>query len=243
MKNTNYNKLKYLKKKNIKIKSLKQFNYQCTTLFNLDIKNKSILEIGCGDGRFSLWASINGAKKIVCLEPEMHGSTQNSTKFIKNSIKILKLKNVKFIENTIQKYDNRNEKFDIIVLKNSINHLNEKKCIILQKNNEAKTIYIKLLKKIATMMKINGKIIITDCSRYNFFNTIGIKNIFSPSIEWHKHQTPNIWIELLLKAGFNNAKISWTVPYPIRHLKFILDNRFASYFIVSHFKLEMKYNN
>lgn len=47
---------------------------------NIDFRNKTLIDIGGGNGLFSFYAALNGAKKVVVMEPEFDGSTSGVIK-------------------------------------------------------------------------------------------------------------------------------------------------------------------
>ena len=99
-------------------------------LNDLNLKGKNVLDIGGGYGLLSLYASACGAKMVKCLEPEGDGSTgfiSTSFKQLKNELNFM---DVEMISETLQNYESE-EKYDIIFLNNSINHLDEEACINL----------------------------------------------------------------------------------------------------------------
>ncbi len=124
---------------------------------------------------------------------------------------------------------------------NSINHLNEKSCISLLEDQRARQVYSKLFAKIASGMKSKGQLIVEDVSRDNFWPLIGRQNPFGKEIEWHKHQSPEMWLSLLGPVGFSKTSLSWYRFFPLRHFGVLLANRFVQYFILSHFRLLMNY--
>lgn len=209
-----------------------------------DFKGKTMLDIGGGVGIFSFYAAVQGARFVICLEPEKEGSTKRiTTKFNKLADK-LGMQNVTLIDSTIQDFD-YDEQFDIILLHHSINHLDENACINLQNSESARQTYKAIFRKIGMLSKKGGRIIITDCSRYNFFSFLGVKNPLAPTIEWHKHQSPYYWAKMLCEVGFENSRVRWTSPSLLGMLgRFLLSNRVASFFLNSHFCLTMeKYDN
>ena len=207
---------------------------------DINFKGKTMLDIGGGAGIFSFYAAVQGARFVICLEPEEEGSTKRITaKFNKLADK-LDMQNVTLIDSTIQDFD-YDEQFDIILLHNSINHLDENACINLQNSESARQTYKVLFRKIGKLSKARGRIIITDCSRYNFFSFLGVKNPFAPTIGWHKHQSPQYWAKMLCEAGFKNPKLKWTSFDQFRTPgRFLLGNRVASFFLHSHFCLTME---
>ena len=63
--------------------------FQMDTFFKgIDLQNKCILDVGGGNGLFSFYAACRGAKKVVCLEPEVDGSVAG---MIDNFLKIKSL--------------------------------------------------------------------------------------------------------------------------------------------------------
>lgn len=203
--------------------------------------NKQMLDIGAGRGMFSFYAACKGAK-IVSIEPEAEGSTHDSINKFKKIQSALGLTEVIQLEKTtFQNYNSSNKKFDIILLHGAINHLDETACINLQHDNNAIEKYNKIFEKIYNLANKRAELIITDCSKYNFFAKLNITNPFDPNIEWHKHQPPEYWSKLLLDPGFVNPKIRYTTPPMLYSIgKLLLSNKIASYFTWSSFCLTME---
>lgn len=208
---------------------------------DISFADKTVLEIGGGSGLLSLYAASKGAKNVICLEPELAGSTCGSSKKFDHVKKELKLDNVVLENNTFQGYDFSNHRFDIVLSYDSINHLNEKACENLSKSREAQSAYISILKQISEICVPGANLIIADCSRYNVFSCLGINNPFVPTIEWHKHQSPFLWIKMLKSVGFCNPIIRWRTYNKLGFIgKRVLANAFVSFFLSSHFLLKMK---
>lgn len=158
----------------------------------------------------------------------------------------LPLTNVNLEQVSIQDWTPKNSTFDIILLHNSINHLDEEACINLLKDDNAKNKYRKIFNKLSKLSNPGAKLIVTDCSRYNFFATIGVRNPFAKSIEWHKHQAPEFWASMLQEVSFGNHRIRWTPVFifgasPLGRLgKWITSRRCVSFFLISLFILTME---
>ena len=208
---------------------------------NLDLSGKRVLEIGCGKGLFSFWASLSGASKVTGLEPLEEGSFDSSeiyTEF-KKIVDTLELENIDMLPTTIQDYQKQNEYYDIVLSVASINHLDEDSCTKINESRVAREIYIRIFSDIADRMKPGAKLIILDCSSKNFFADMGLINPFGKSIEWFKHQTPDFWSELLTECGFSKPKITWPSGRFLRYLGIYKRNKILSYFTDSYFRLEM----
>jgi SAM-dependent methyltransferase len=216
--------------------------FHLDTIFKgIDFRNKRFLDIGGGYGIHSFYAGCKGAKEVLCIEPEFEGSSSKTIEKYRYLNNILKLKNVRLETKTIQDFEPSDTKFDIILLHNSINHLNEYACINLLKEDSSKSIYISIFSKISLLSNNGAKIIICDCSRYNFYAMLKIINPFVRTIEWHKHQSPETWISLLKEVGFIKPKIKWTSFNTLRFVgRIFIGNRIMSYFLNSHFCLRME---
>ncbi len=193
----------------------------------IDLKGKNVLDVGSGNGWISVYVFMNGAKRVIGLEPMETGIREIC----------LGSDSVSIVPSTIQEY-NAQETFDLIVLHDSINHLNEEACIKL-KETRSQVIYYMIFNRLFNMLNRGGKIVIADASSSSFFADLGWPNPFDRTIEWHKHQKPELWAKLLSDCGFIHPKISWLTPKKLMFLDRILSNRIASYFLVSHFRLVM----
>ena len=206
----------------------------------VDFKDKSMLDIGGGNGIYSFYAAISGAKEVICLEPELEGSAEKQNEQRKMLKSSLRVENLKFESCTFQQYEPASKIFDIILMHNSINHLEEESCLTLENNENSRSIYRYLFKKLSEISKPGTVLIICDCSRVNFWNTLGLKNPFLRTIEWNKHQTPELWISLLKEVDFYNPEINWTSFNSFRYPgKILLGNKVMSYLTLSHFCLKM----
>lgn len=221
---------------------LGDLKYYLKELFRgVAFRGKTMLDIGSGVGIYSSFAAYAGAKRVVCLEPEDDGGRDDAIKKATALANALALKQILICSKRIQDFDSRDENFDIILLHASINHLDENACINLRNNKDSVKKYLEIFKKIYKLSNKGARIIITDCSRYNFFALLNIKNPFAKNITWQKHQSPYLWAELLQKAGFVNPKIYWISPSKLGKLgKVLLDNRIISYFINSKFCLTLE---
>ncbi len=220
--------------------SVKRLEFHLNFLFKeINFKDKNVLDIGGGVGLHSIYAACMGARKVICLEPELEGSSGGLNEKFSSINSELDLKNAYFIQETFQEYE-PSDIFDVVILHNSINHLNENACIKLKKDKSAQEEYKKYFRKLFQMTQSGSKVIICDCTDKNFFNLVGLKNPFAPTIEWEKHQSPKVWVNLLEECGFKKEKIKWSSFNILGKFgNLILGNKFFSYFLCSHFCLFM----
>lgn len=207
---------------------------------NFAFKGKRVLDVGGGRGILALWAAASGAQLAVCLEPEADGGASDmNTSFekLRNSIEI-GAERVVLMSTTFQEFSSA-EKFDIIILSNSINHLNEPATVKLTSDQCCWDEYLSYFRKMSNLLNAGGRVILTDCDKSNFFSDLGLKSPFMPEIEWEKHQSPKTWRSIMKEAGFHDLTIDWSTPNRLGALgRWALSNRFVAYLLLSHFKLE-----
>ena len=206
----------------------------------VDLNDKRMLDIGGGEGTHSFYAACTGARRVVCLEPEVEGSNTKMTDTFRRFQEQIPVTGVTLDTNTIQDFSTDTEQFDVVLLHNSINHLDEEACIKLHEDQSAGDSYRGVLSHIGDLCAPNATLIVCDCSPDNFFARVGMRNPFAPAIEWHKHQSPELWADLLGDVGFRDPRIRWTPLNRLRDAgKPFTGNRLAAFFLASHFCLKM----
>ena len=78
--------------------------------------DKTVLDVGAGQGFASFHAACCGAKKVVAIEPETAGATEGSSREMDNIAKRLGLTNFEFQGATFQQFEAAPESFDVILL-------------------------------------------------------------------------------------------------------------------------------
>ena len=208
---------------------------------NILFEDKLILDIGGGSGILSYYAVLKGASHAICVDPFGDGSSLSQGGILSELNSVTGLSNVEFMPVPFNSFDPKNVMFDIVMLHNSINHLDEKACIELQNSSTARTKYSKIFSRIKNMLKPGGEILICDCSSRNIFPKFRLHNFFAPNIDWEKHQPPEKWIEILKDEGFVEPVIRWNSPKTLGAIgNLFLGNKVMSYFLASHFCLRMK---
>lgn len=207
----------------------------------VDFSGKRMLDIGAGIGLCSFYGAALGASEVIALEPEAEGSTSGVNNTFADMSANLKLSQVRLMPITFQEFDPGDDKFDVVLLHDSINHLDEPACMNLRRDPSAVESYHQLFAKLAGMTASGGKLIITDASNWNFFAILGMKNPFSPTIEWQKHQSPTLWAGLLSKVGFHSPRVRWATFNRLGSGgRALLGNKTAAFFLQSRFCLTME---
>ena len=222
--------------------SKEKLRFNLENLFmGIDLIGKRVLDIGSGLGLHSFYAGCKGAGSVICLEPAIAGSSEFAIEKFQMLQDRLGLKQVTLQTITFQEFKPEGELFDLVLSHYSINHLDESACITLRENKESQKKYKEIAIKLNSIMKSGAIIIVCDCSSQNFYSHLGIKNPFAPTITWHLHHPPQVWVNILASAGFADPKINWTSFGEFRKIgKLLFGYKPISYFLNSHFCLRMK---
>lgn len=205
------------------------------TFVELPIAGRSVLDVGCGSGLLSFAAASAGSSKVVALEPELDGCTSGFNRQFEEAAQRLALDNVELHRTTLQDFDAKGATFDIIAMYNTINHLDEEACISYRKSPAARQAFREIFGKIFDLLNPGGTLVAADCSNRNVFGDLGLTNPLAKTIEWEKHQAPDVWIAGLLEVGFQNPRIWWNPLFSLGPARALFRNRLAAYFTNSHF--------
>jgi hypothetical protein len=94
-------------------------------------------------------------------------------------------------------------------MNNSINHLEEDATIAMLEDPLSYERVKKALTNVVNLSKDHGIIIASDCGRKNISSIFGIKNPCAPTIEWHKHQEPHVWVEMFNEIASFKPTTKW----------------------------------
>lgn len=135
----------------------------------LDFSGKHILDIGAGEGLYSCCVSALGAERLVALEPELKGSSNDAIVTFRRRLKDLNLQNLEFYSMTMQEFTAPAESFDIICMLASVNHLDETNVRTLHKDEKGRATYRQLLRPLFKWLKPGGALVVSDSSRVHAF--------------------------------------------------------------------------
>jgi SAM-dependent methyltransferase len=204
----------------------------------IPLNGKRVLEVGCGSGAWALWAGINGARYVMGIEPEADGSRSQVLDRFQQSIRALGLEERVFAADyLLHDLPADTEKFDVIVMYNVINHLDEDAVVKMHRDRTAFDRYVSAVCDLKERVAPGGWVIVADCTRDNFWPWIGMKSPLAPNIEWDKHQHPEVWKRVFESAGFQTQDLRWS---PLQPFMRTTGNRLVQYFTASHFVLRFR---
>lgn len=203
--------------KQVGFRSLKRYRNRAGSLFKgISLEGIRMLDVGCGSGTLALWAAIHNAEFVLGIEPETEGSTSGTLQEFQNIIDTLNLNDRVEAKNIfMQNLPQPEKSFDIIMMYNVINHIDEDAVQILHFDPKAQSTYQQLLTPLHDLLAPDGWLIIADCGRKNFWNTLGKNSPLAPSIEWEKHQQPKTWIKLFNQIGFRLHDVRCRISIPL----------------------------
>lgn len=208
----------------------------------VDLEDRTLLDVGCGAGHVGFWAAAHGARRVVGLEPEVEGSSAGVQESFRRIARAVGVEDsVELVTARLQDCNLANERFDVVLLAASINHLDEEACMRLHEDEQARAAYRKYLRLLANVAAPGAVLIVTDCDRRNLFARLRVRNPLAPTIEWEKHQPPDLWARLLSDVGFEDPTVSWMTLNTLRGPgQAILGNRACAYLTTSVFRLAMR---
>jgi SAM-dependent methyltransferase len=216
-----------------------RYRFRGNFLFEgISLTGARVLEVGCGAGAWAIWAALEGAAKVVGIEPEAKGSDERGLARFRGNIAALGLQDV--IEargSTLQELPVSGDSFDVVIMYNVINHLDENAVVSLHHDSSAFERYVTLLRKLRRLMNSAGWLVVADCGRDNIWPRLRLPSPFMPLIEWQKHQNPETWINVFEQAGFRIFDLRWSPLHPFPKLT---GNRFVEYLTCSHFVLRFR---
>jgi SAM-dependent methyltransferase len=210
-------------------------------LGDVDFGGRRVLDVGGGIGECSFYAAARGAREAVCIEPEAEGSTRGvQATFRRVADALGEGKRVRMAPTTFQAYEPDGAPFDVIVMHNSIHHLDESAVGALGADPEADEAYHRILSRLRTLAAPGATLVVADASRRNLYPLLGLRNPFLPQINYSHHPTAETWRRLLTDVGFVQPRVRWLAPRRFGAVGAALcSNAVAAFLLTSHFRLTM----
>jgi SAM-dependent methyltransferase len=204
------------------------------------LEGRTVLDIGAGDGAIGFYARAAGAASVVSLDPVGDGCNPGQNERFAALASRLRDPDMRLLPVRLQDFDAGGRTFDVLLLHNSINHLDEAACVALRRDPDARARYEAIGARLSRLARSGGALVVTDCSPHNLFVLLGLTHPLLPRIEWHKHQAPALWAGILARAGFGRARVRRRSPSALRRPgRILLGNALASFCIDSQFCLTM----
>jgi SAM-dependent methyltransferase len=209
---------------------------------DVPLQGARVLDIGGGVGVFSFYAAAAGAREVLCLEPEGQGGSIGMNEQFHRLQRLTGFHNVRLEHAMLQTFEPTPASFDVVLLHNSVNHLDEAMVPLLRRDaaagEDARDVYRWLFRRLADALVPAGHLVLTDCARDNLFPRLGLRHPLLPQIEWDKHQNPAVWWTLLRQTGFERRSERWSSFNRLGALGWmLLANRAGAFFFTGHFRL------
>jgi 2-polyprenyl-3-methyl-5-hydroxy-6-metoxy-1,4-benzoquinol methylase len=228
--------------KGIGYKTPQRYRSRCEFVFkDVPLAGKRVLDVGSGPGSLTLWAALSGAESVVALEPEAEGSVAASISTLQALSSKVGLDDVVKLEVAYLQDASllRQGPFDVAVLYDVINHLDEAAVPLLPAEDAVKS-YVSILGHLRRVLAPGAVVVVADCGRHNLWNQLGMRSPVAPTIEWHKHQQPEVWVEVFRRAGFEFFDLRWSPIHPFGSISSL---RAVQYAFSSHFVLRFRVSN
>ena len=209
----------------------------------VDIRGQRLLDVGGGTGLASFWAVMQGgAAEALVLEPVMEGSDPEvPRRFEAMDAALGQPGRVRFQPIVLEDLDPAEGTFDTVLLHQSINHIGEAYVADLPVNLAGQQHYHAFFDVLAERTAPGGTLIVMDSSNRNFFDDLGRRSPFVPTVEFRIHQPPKQWSGMLAQHGFEQVRITWLTRREAGRVgTVLLRNRLAAYLTTSFFVLEMR---
>lgn len=210
----------------------------------LDFGGLRVLEIGAGNGLMACSLAALGAEQVTAIEPEAHGSRQDSVSTLETQAARLGLRNLHFRRAALQDFSAAPASFDLIYLLAVINHIAEERVRTVDRDPAGQAVFRGVFEQLLAWLKPGGRLVLSDASSRHAYARLvrwGLlrRHPFQPNIDWSIHQPPEVWARLLKTAGFTAVGSRWATQWRYPFLpRWLVDNPAAVQLYSSLFILD-----
>ena len=203
------------------------------------LKNKKVLDIGCGIGKHLILYNLMGKTKFCWgIDSALGiGSTKDSLSTFQKTIQALNLKNIQTLEGDILTYNFGDNKFDVITAIYSVHHIIVTKKNMLKDRNAEKE-FSNLFKKIANLLNEQGVFVLYEISRFQITKSLKfyLKSGKPNEMDYKTKHSVKEYMTILKKCGFSQVYTKYYTPtYYLNKFKFLFTNPFVGFIINSPF--------
>jgi SAM-dependent methyltransferase len=200
-------------------------------LRGVDVENRTVLDVGAGDGFLSHYLAIHKrAKAILSIdeyegrgaETDLYGINLALQRELADSDKVSILKcDINELPSGVRA--------DLVVFVNSLHHII---CCggRLRAMPKALSKAVALFARLESLLSNNGEILIQEVSRYNLCPLPQYRRRFQ-QVDWKSKQSAGEWSWALRRAGFDRPTVRYRLPLILPNkalLRRVFDNRLAS---------------
>jgi SAM-dependent methyltransferase len=201
-----------------------------------------VLDVGAGRGLHTCAMAALGAREVVALEPDLDGSRGGTASRLEDQAQRLRLTNVRVVRAPLQDFRAEPGSFDRILLYAVVNHLDETHVQTLAASEESRARFLSLLRPLRKWLQPRGELVLFDAARHHALEPLiraGLlrRHPLAPTIEWEKHQEPEVWAALLQEIGFSQVRFHWAAFSRHAWVRRLLGGRFWASLISPRFVL------
>lgn len=208
----------------------------------VSVVGKTVLEVGSGRGALAMYTALAGARRVYSIEPEFAGSRSGMVECQRERIAELGLDNVELITADFNRFEPGELRVDVLVSNASINHVFESRHHA-RSDRATWEGYIQVAQKFRRCLQPDGVAVVADAGRYGFFalaRYCGLPERWcwrKQNIGFRNHQNAGTWREIFQAAGYRRCQIDYPLPYPLRSLGPLVNNRLTNFFLEGSFIL------
>lgn len=208
-------------------------------LAGIVLSGKTVLEIGCGRGAFSMYMALaGGADRVIALdEAEGFGAVKENLSYLQAIVQRHEIPSIRTMKADISVPTLfPDDYFDLIVANFSLHHSLPAHRQRTAKDEVNKEL-LRMFKNLNRYLTKGGQIVLREMSGINFWRFMPYRWKMS-HIDWDIHPSRRQWLTALTEAGFKGITHTFLTPYCFsKWPSLLVRNRLANFFFSSSFYL------